>query len=579
MVILQYCLARRDSRLKNQIRALFISLCFGLAASAKACDQCRVILLNGSVNTLDNARSIAEAVCLGKKTIIFVGSNLEARKHIGANTKVVDLQGKMVLPGFHDSHVHPVSSMLDQMRCSLADLDSRQKIQEAIRNYARNNPERTWITGGGWALPLFPKGSPTRQELDRIVSDRPVYLLSQDAHSAWVNTKALAMAKVDGNSPDPKNGIIEREKDGKTPSGCLRDEACRLITRIMPVEPPEAWLEAAEKSQKYLHSFGITSVIDAHTSKEALAAYQALEKAGKLKLNVSASLLYDPDLGLEQIEELKSLRRQYKSNRLDADSVKIFADGVLESFTAALLEPYCKRGGYGFLSMEPDTMAEVIKKLDSEKFQIHIHAIGDRALRTALDSLEKAKQVNGSRDSRHHIAHLQVVQPEDVGRFRALNVVANFQPFWAFQDRYVTELTEPYLGKTRMQLMYPINSLIESGAVVVAGSDWSVSTPSVIQALHVAVNRSEPGKANSQVFNPSQRASLAAMLAAYCTNGAYLRFKESQRGSIEAGKAADLVVLDQDLFSVPKQNIHQVKVLLTIFESETVYQDPSFSAY
>jgi hypothetical protein len=280
-----------------------------------------------------------------------------------------------------------------------------------------------------------------------------------------------------------------------------------------------------------------------------------------------------------QIPRLIELRKKYQGRRLRANTVKIFADGVIEAHTAALLEPYLDQpDNRGKANWEPDAFNQLVTALDREGFQIHVHAIGDRAIRLALDAFEAARAANGSRDSRHHIAHLELIHPQDWPRFRRLGVIANFQPLWAWADPYITQLTEPILGPERSRWLYPIASLVKTGALMVGGSDWSVSSMNPLDAMQVAITRRGLTDAAGPAWIPEERVDLPTMIAGYTINGAYVNFQETETGSIEVGKAADLIVLDRNLFEIPAPEIHRVKVLLTRLAGKEVFRDPTFRA-
>jgi predicted amidohydrolase YtcJ len=536
-----------------------------------------LVLRNGAVYTVDAVRSWAEAVAVSKGRIVYVGADAGVRQFVGPRTAVVDLQGKMVLPGFHDSHVHPVSGGIELAECNLNELETPEQVLDAVARCAREHPSDPWVRGGGWQLPIFPGGNPRKELLDKVVPDRPVYLTAADGHSAWVNTRALELAGVTAKTPDPPSGRVERDPATGQPSGTLRESAMDLVSRHLPAYGPERYLDGARRGLKLANSFGITSLQEASAGEDSLRAYAELDRRGELTARVVAALYADPREGAAQVGRLAELRARYRGRRFRATSAKIFADGVIEGHTAALLEPYLDRSGdAGKPNFEPEALDALVAALDREKFQVHVHAIGDRAVRMTLDAFERARAANGARDSRHHMAHLQLIDPRDVPRFRRLGVVATFQPLWAFADTYITQLTEPVLGPERSRWLYPIGSVARTGAVVAGGSDWSVSSMNPLEAIQVAITRRDPRKTEGPAWLPEELVDLPAMIAAYTINGAYVNFEEAETGSIETGKAADLVVLDRNLFEVPAAEIGKVKVLLALLEGEAVYHDPAF---
>lgn len=564
------------------LHAAALGVMAGLGAAAGGCRQAAapadLILFNGAVYTVDARRSWATAVAIAGGKIVYVGGDAGADKWRGANTASIDLNGKMVLPGFHDAHVHPVSGGIELGQCNLNGLATQQEIFNKIRAYAAENPDKPWIVGGGWDLPVFPHANPTREMLDRIVAERPVFLTAADGHSAWANSRALAIAGIDKNTPDPAEGRIERDPRTGEPSGTLRERATDLIASHLPELTAEDYVNGARAGVQMANRFGITSLQEASAHEKILEAYAELERRGELTVRVRAAQYVDPQKSESQIAELHRRREKFQGQYLHAHAAKIFADGVIESRTAALLEPYLdKPHDRGRPNLEADHFNRLAAALDSAGFQIHIHAIGDRAIRMALDALEIAQQVNGARDARHHIAHLELIDPQDLPRFKALGVVANFQPLWAYADLYITELTQPALGPERSRWLYPMASVAQTGAILAAGSDWSVSSMNPLDAIQVAITRRALDDSTGPAWHAEELVDLPTMIAAYTINGAFVNHQEKQTGSIEAGKFADLIVLDRNLFKTPAHEIHRAKVLLTLLEGREVYRDPGFN--
>jgi predicted amidohydrolase YtcJ len=530
-----------------------------------------LVLRNAAVYTVDGARSWAEAVAVSKGRIVFVGANASASPWIGRSTRVMDLAGKMVLPAFHDSHVHPVSGGVEALECNLNGLPTQEAIFEKIRQYAAEHPKEKWIRGGGWDLTVFPEGNPSKALLDKLVPDRPAYLSASDGHSVWVNSKALALAKVTKATPDPPYGRIERDASG-APSGTLREDAADLVAKHLPKRNAKEYVDGLAEGLRIANSLGLTSLVEASASEEDLDAYAALEAQGKLTARVLASLYVDTDKGTAEVPKLLALRKKYARPRLRTNAVKIFADGVLETRTASVLEPYVGfPGDRGKPNLQPAAFRELATALDKEGFQIHVHAIGDRGIRDTFDAFEAARKANGARDSRHHIAHIELFDPVDIPRFRKLGVIANFQPLWANGDAYITELTEPKLGPERSRWLYPIGSVLASGGEFAFGSDWSVSSMNPLEGMQVAVTRRQPAQGPGPAWIPEEKISLPDAIAAYTIRGAYLDFSEKDTGSIEVGKLADLIVLDKNLFEIPVWEISKAKVLLTLLDGKEVY--------
>jgi len=540
------------------------------------CAGCRrpadLVLRHGAVYTLDERRPWAEAVAVADGRIVYVGPDKDAESWIGQGTEVVDLAGRMVLPGFQDSHTHLVSGGGDLADCQLGDLSTQEEVLAEIRRFAAAHPERPWILGSGWQLFVFPQANPHKSLLDAIVPDRPVALAAADGHSAWANSRALALAQITKETPDPPNGRIERDPATGEPTGTLRESAASLLLKVIPERSPEERVEGLRRALKLAAESGITSIQDAAVEPAELDAYAALDRSGELTVRVTAALLARPEQGTAQIPRLTWLRAGYRGRRLRAETVKIFVDGVIEARTAALLEPYVGSEERGRPNWEPAALDRMVAALDHEGFQIHVHAIGDRAIRLALDAFEKARAANGPRDSRHQIAHLELIDPRDVPRFRRLGVIADFQPLWAYADPYITELTVPVLGPRRSRWLYPIGSVARTGAVVVGGSDWPVTSMHPLAAIQIGITRRDPAAGPGPAWLPEQTVDLRTMLAAYTIRGAFAAFQEKTTGSIEVGKAADLAVLDHDLFKVPAHEISRVKVLRTFVDGKEVFR-------
>lgn len=552
-------------------------LCSPACGRKEPAPPANLILMNGAVYTMDQARPWAEAVAVAADKIVYVGTSKGAGLFKGPETKTIDLGGRMVAPGFQDSHIHLVTGGIELGQCNLNGLANKEEIFAAIRDYAARNPGQPWVTGGGWDLPIFPKANPTREELDKLVPDRPACLDAADGHSSWVNSRALKIAGITKKTPDPAGGRIERDPKTGEPTGTLRESAAGLVEKHIPELAAEDYHKGLRAGLEMARRFGITSIIEASAREKILDAYAALDKSGEMTLRVLASLYVDTDKGPAEVDRLVKLRGTYRGPHLKSTTAKIFADGVIESHTAALLEPYLDRpGDRGLPLIEPEAFNKLAIALDAAGFQIHVHAIGDRAIRMTLDAMEAAEQANGAKDLRHHIAHLELIDPADIPRFRALGVVANFQSLWAYADPYITKLTIPILGPGRSRWLYPIGSVAKTGAVIAGGSDWSVSSANPLDAIQVAVTRRGPQEPPGQAWIPEELVDLPAMIAAYTKNGAYLSHEENVRGSIVPGKIADLIVLDKNLFKIPAFEIHAARVLLTVFEGKEVYRDPSF---
>jgi predicted amidohydrolase YtcJ len=530
-------------------------------------------LTGGKIYTVDSARSWAEAVAIKDGRIVFVGTSDEAKNFIGDDTKVVDLKGRMVVPGFQDAHVHPISAGIEANACNLNGLEDVDAYIAAIKKYADAHPDEPWITGGGWSMAAFGPGALARRELiDAVVSDRPVFLYSQDGHTTWANSKALEIAGITNETPDPPDGRIDRDPKTGAAVGSLQEGASSLVAAKIPPVSDAQRADGLRYAVKYLNALGITAVQDASVNEEDLGTYRNLDDGGELSLHVVGSIWWERDKGLEQIEDIKRLRAEFTKGHIDARTVKIMQDGVMENYTAAMLEPYLVPDKTkGIPMVEPEKLKEAVTKLDAEGFQVHFHAIGDAAIRQSLDAVEAARTANGDLGHRHHISHLELIDRADIPRFKALGVIANFQPLWAMNDDYVTELTIPFIGPERAQSLYPIASVAKSGGMLAFGSDWSVSSPNPFEQMETAVTRLEALGGTTEPLLPDEAISLAEALDAFTINAAYVNRLEKDAGSIEVGKRADLAVLDRNLFDTAPAELSDTKVLVTLFEGKAVH--------
>jgi predicted amidohydrolase YtcJ len=549
----------------------------GRAEASAAAPPADLLLDGAAVYTLDAARSWAEAVAIRDGRIVFVGGSRDARAWIGSATRVVSLKGRMLLPGFHDAHVHPVSGGVELAQCNLNDLPTATSVVERVRECAARLPEGAWVVGGGWALPVFPEGLARKEALDEATGGRPAYLASADGHSAWVNSKALALGGVDARTADPPNGRIERDGRGE-PVGTLREAAMDVVGRHVPPPAPALRLEGLRLALAKLNAFGVTAVQEASASREYLETYREAESAGALTVRVTAALDTDDQRGSEQVDDLVRLRAEFAGARVRPVAAKIFADGVIEGRTAAMIEPYLDRPGFrGEPNLPRERLTALVRRLAEQGFNVHVHAIGDRAIRETLDAMEAGAPQASRPGLRFQVAHAQLIRPEDVPRFRRLGVIANFQPLWAYADSYMKDLTWPALRPALWPFMYPMRSLVRSGAVVAFGSDWSVSSQNPLEGIQVAVTRQSPDEAPLEVMQPDEVIDLPEALAAYTMGAAYAMGLERETGSIEVGKRADLVVLAENLFEVPPRRLGKTRVLLTLLDGRPVYEDPALA--
>ena len=542
-----------------------------------------LVLLGATVELITpRAGPAPDSVAVTDGRISAVGGRVDLEELIGAGTRVIRLDGQTLIPGFQDAHIHPVQGELTVMQCDLSELRADQ-FDEAIRAYAARHPEREWIVGAGWSVTDFPDAAPRRAALDALVPDRPAFLWSRDGHSAWVNSRALELAGIAATTPDPTGGLIVRDPDGSA-AGTLREGAISLVEGLVPPLSAEEHASALAAVQRRLHAFGITawqdaSVYDTHACALQLEAYRAAAEAGSLDARVVASLFWDPTRGVEQIEGFVAQRASSSVGRLRAGTVKIWVDGVIEGLTAAMLEPYLNQRGQltenrGMALVPPDALQDAVVALDRARLQVHLHAIGDAAVRSALDAIEAARRANGPSDLRHHIAHIQLIHPADLPRFAELGATANMQPIWACQEPTMDERTIPFLGAERTTWQYPFASLLRHGARLAAGSDWPVTSANPMLEIEVAVTRVSHDHRSGRPFLPAERLSLDQALTAFTIGSAYVNHLDAETGSIEFGKLADLVLLDRNLRAPGDAPIGEASVQATWVEGMEVYTKP-----
>jgi len=541
-----------------------------------------VVIRDAAVYTLNPEQPWAEAIAIRDGRIVLVGSLEDVDAMVGTKTMVISHAGGMVLPGFQDAHLHPYTSGIDQFDCSM---DLQPMVPETYVAKARECYEtmsdREWITGGGWNLTAFgPNPIPNKSLLDAVIPDKPAVFTSSDGHTAWVNSAALKAAGITAETPDPENGRIDRDPVSGEPVGSLQESAMYLVSSLVPPPPEKQRNDGLRYALDYLHSLGITAMQEASISPDpedplqALATYRAFADRDELDMHTVLSLRWDNRKGLDQIPGFIAAREKYDGGLIRASTVKIFLDGVVEPSTAALLEDYADQPGFkGELQVSQEVLNEAVAQLEAEDFQVHIHVIGDGAVRAALDAFAYARYRNGKSMSRHHLAHAQFIHPDDLSRFAELDVTATFSALWAGgEDEFLSVLTLPRVGAERYRWTYPLQSLIAAGGRVAFGSDWNVSSPDPLQAIETAVTRGNVSDPAIPVFMPQERISLEDALKAATLNSAYVNRLDRRAGSIEVNKLADLVILDRNLFEIEPAEISDAKVLKTLFGGKIVYQ-------
>lgn len=561
-----------------------------MSSDQKKTARADIVLTNGAVHTVDRQRSRAEAVAISGKDIIYVGRNSGSAEFIGPKTEVIDLGGKLVLPGFIDSHAHASATINEDDSVMLFGLATIKDYVAAVQKFAVKHPALSVIYGHGWNNEAFPPAGPLKEDLDAVVRDRPVSLMSNDGHSIWVNSRALEMAGISKDTQSPSGGLIEINSVTGEPSGTVRETARDLIQNVLPPYTVEQLKTGIRDFMREAARVGITTVHDPMlllpesdgqlngfgSARNSILAFEELVNHAELTCRVRGSILTDPTKGDTQVPALAAACAEQENPLFRLSGAKVFVDGVVEGGTAYLHEPYAHKPDFrGEPLWEPEKLNALCRAADRECLQIHIHAIGDAAVCMSLDALEYARQKNGARDSRHLMTHLHVVDYADIPRFADLGVIGVPQPFWHVKGEYFREIEAKYLGLMRAEKEYPMKSFLDAGVTLASASDYPVQVPSPpLVGIMLGVLRCIPGDPDpDKILGPQERMTLPDMIASFTINGAYANFMEHETGSIEVGKKADLVVLERNLFEIPLEEIGDVKVMMTMFEGKMVYRD------
>jgi len=544
------------------------------------------VLLHGRIYTLDIKHPWAEALAIRNGKILAVGSDREISRLRGTSTKVIDAKGRLVLPGFTDCHVHFMEGSLLLQQIFLNGVKSIPEIQSRVKAYAATHPDESWLLGRGWNYPVFaPSGMPDKKYLDEIVPDRPVYLDGFDGHSWWANSKALEIAHITKDTPEPPGGSFVRDPKTGEPTGAIKEDAAdAIIRRAIPEPNHEQKLKTLLAGIELANRLGVTRVhglteIDAlRDDLHNVDLIQELQRDGKLTLRFYLAYRVDPpEVSKQQLREIVEARDHYHDDWIAAGAVKFFMDGVIETHTAAMLAPYSDDSSLsGQLFWDIERYKKGVAELDRRGIQVFTHAIGDRAIRTALDGYEHAAQVNGTKDARHRIEHIEDVSADDIPRFGKLGVIASMQPLHAYPDDDTLKAWAPNVGPERAQRAWAWHSIQAAGGVLAFGSDWPVVTLSPWEGLQNAVTRQTTEGEPKGGWIPSERISLADAIKGYTLNAAFAGHREKTEGSLEPGKLADLIVISQDLFKVDPMKIGETKVLLTMVGGRVVYNAGSF---
>ncbi|MGQ7938422.1 amidohydrolase [Paraburkholderia sp. D1E] len=539
-----------------------------------------LIITHANIHTMDDTLPKAQAIAVRDGRIMAVGTNEEIERMTDARTRRIHAQGRMMLPGLQDTHVHFQLSSADLYHnAALYHATSVDELLDIIREFAGRNPDKAWIRGVGFSSSLFSPETLTKEKLDSVTGGRPALMLASDHHNGWANSAAFEIAGVKPGSTEPDNGNYVRLADG-SPKGWLIEDAIWAMNRIAPGYTDDEYLEAMKHYSNAFNRRGITGVLDAMVNRNYMKNYQASHDRGDLTIRVRAtSKIFAHKPLTEQLQELMDLREIYRGDRVSLHSAKFFLDGVLENGTAVLLEPRSDTGGNAELMFSQAQINEYFAAFDREKFQLHVHTIGDGAVRAAVDGIEYALHQNGKWDARHQLAHLQVVNPADIPRFRALGILANYQTLWAQPTPAADAIAEAMLGPERSQWIFPIGAFIRQGVTCMLSSDWGVSTYDPFQIMQTAVTRQNAHASPSDpALTPQHRISIEEALRGYTINAAQAAWRDDSTGSLTVGKYADLIVLDRNLFNISPCEIGETQVLLTLLGGQEVHRDAGLDA-
>ena len=569
-----------NTRMRLSISILLITSSV-LAACAKQPQQdpADLVLLKGGIYTVDSQRSWAQAAAIDDGVIVAVGTNEEIGAYIGNDTEVIDLEGRMAMPGIHDSHVHPLEGGYEQVYCNLWALQSVDEIVGALQA-CEGSQKGAWFNAVGLDLGVFGLIGPDKSILDGIAEDKYIFVDAEDGHAALVNDKVLELIGINAESLAPEDGVIERREGSREPNGTLRESSRYLADKQRPKRDHATSVWAMQGAVKLMNSHGITSAYDVWVGEHEMQVYKALDDAGELSLRVLGGIIdegvFEKHTG-EDFQRVLRDRVNYESDNISYNSIKIMVDGVFEGETGATLEPYHSVDHAGPQFMTPDQLNARVMHYYNKGMLIHFHAIGDRAVREALDAIEYARE-NGDEayeNFRHTISHLGLVHPNDRPRFAELNTGASVTMVWAYNDKWTQNLEIPSLGLERVSNMYPIRSIQAAGGVILGGSDWNYGELDPLRSIETAITRDDPqGPTRDSEYDilGNEHVDLATMIDAYTINGAWQIHAEDVAGSIEAGKRADIAIYDRNLFEIDAYEISEARVDFTIFDGRIVYR-------
>lgn len=553
----------------------FLAIAALLVASADGPSP-EVILHNARIFTADARRPAAEAFSVREGRIVDVGSSAEVLKSAGPNTRLIDLQGAFVSPGFGDSHLHFMSGSLTLNAVTFDGIRDLQTIQARIAAWARANPGATWITGRGWNYAAFPGNLPHRKWLDEVVPDRPAFMQGYDGHTGWANTKALELAGITRETKDPENGVIVRDAQGEA-TGALKESAQGLVRRLIPRPTEEDKYRALKAGLDLAASYGLTFAHNAGFDLADLPVYERVMREGGLKVRMYNALPFRTDPDQATIARYRELRARHRGPLFRFGAIKALADGVVESKTAWMLEPYVGGGGTGIPNYTPEELKRGVTTFDREGFQLFIHAIGDLGITTTLDAYEHAARVSGTSGRRHRVEHIEVPRAADLARFKPLGVIASTQALFANPDENTLGAYASVLGPDRASRAMAFKAIDDAGAVQAFGSDWPVFSMEVLRGIYCAVTRETPEGSPAGGWQPQSRIAVEAALRHFTADGAFAGFAENDFGRIAPGLLADFVVLSRDITKSAPKDILDTRVLLTVMGGQETYRAKDFT--
>ena len=567
------------------LRYLVVSISSFVAAQSTP--PADLIITNAQIYTVNPQQKWAEAIAIRGDKIVAVGDAAKVDSYRGGSTKVIDAHQHLLLPGFTDSHIHFLDGSLNLQHLHLQDVKTLNQALALLKDFAKAHPDDAWLLGRGWDYTIFaPSGMPDKKYLDAVVPDRPVYIEGFDGHTWWANSKALQLAGITRDTPDPPGGSFVRDPKTGEPTGAVKEDAAdELIERVIPPTPREAKLNAIRAGMKEANRVGLVRV---HSASDLVAnigdlqnadLYDELHRAGEMTVRFyMAYRAAPPALAADSVKEIEAARARYHDEWISAGAVKFFLDGVIESHTAAMLQPYSDDPRQiGSLLWDPDKYKDAVAELDKRGIQIFTHAIGDKAVRLALDAYQHAAEVNQSKDRRHRVEHIETVSAQDIPRFGKLGVIASMQPLHSYPNEDTLHIWAGNIGPERASRAWAWRSIQQAGGVLAFGSDWPVVTLNPWPGVQTALTRQTSDGEPVGGFLPKQRLSLEDTIRAYTLGAAFAGHREKTEGSLEEGKLADLIILDRDLFKIEPSDIGETQVLLTMVGGKIVYQSPAWN--